>query len=198
MRPPFWAQLAGVFLIAVGMVLLLNALGIALVAVVDVLIGAGAVVLIIMGLRLLRRSRWVRREPFVDILMGSIRRGSEWEVTSAQFAVGIGQVRLDLTGARVPPGEHHLLVDCILGSVRVVLPADVGVAVSCRVGLGEIVAFGQRWEGINRSLTLRTPDYEKQSRRIALEASATIGQIHLSRPAAVEVPQALPALIVPP
>ncbi|GBD11933.1 hypothetical protein HRbin23_01616 [bacterium HR23] len=198
MRPPFWLQLAGVFLIALGVVVLLNALGIALIAVLDVVVGAGAVLLIVVGLRLLRRSRRVRREPFVDILIGSIRRGAEWEVTSSEFAVGIGQVRLDLAQCRVPPGEHRLLVDCLVGSIRVVLPADVGIAVSCQVTLGEIVAFGQRLEGVARHLTLHTPDYEKQGRRIALEATATIGQIHLARPAGVAVPQGVPALTIPP
>ncbi|MFN3975056.1 MAG: cell wall-active antibiotics response protein LiaF [Dehalococcoidia bacterium] len=197
-RPPFWLQLAGVFLIAIGVVLLLNALGVALVAVLDVVVGAGAVLLIVVGLRLLRRSRWVRQEPFTDIMLGSIRRGSEWEVTSTKFAVGIGQVHLDLSQARVPVGEHYLLVDCIIGSVRIVLPADVGITVSCQVSLGEIVAFGQRMEGIGRRFSMRTPDYERHERRIALEATATIGQVQLSRVAGATVPQALPAVPIPP
>lgn len=196
-RPPFWAQLVGVFLIALGVVLLLNALGMAVVAIVDVVVGAGAVLLIVVGLRFLRRSRRVRREPFTDILVGSIWRGSEWEVTSTEFAVGIGQVRLDLSQASVPAGEHHLLLDCLIGSIRVVLPAHVGVAVSCQVSLGEIVAFGQRLEGMGRHFSMRTPDYERQERRIALEAIATIGQIHLSRAAGAPMAQALPAVPIP-
>jgi|GEM_PF-1233222 hypothetical protein len=191
-RPRFWLRLGGVALFALGVVFLLDAVGLALVSVRDVVMGAAAVLLMVMGVRLLHRSRRTRREPFVDLLIGSVRRGSEWEVTSHEFIVGIGQVHLDLGLARVPPGEHRLWVDCLVGSIRVVLPGDTGVAVDCRVTLGEIVAFGRRLEGVSRRFTFRSPDYDRRERRIFLEATATIGQVSVSLVREAALPSGVP------
>ncbi|MBI4337806.1 MAG: cell wall-active antibiotics response protein [Chloroflexi bacterium] len=180
-RAPFWVQLLAIFLIALGVVLLLNSLGIRLVSVGDVVLGTLAVLLIIAGVYLLRRSRRVRREPFYDIFLGRLQWPEPgWQVQETVFNLGIGELVVDLTKAVVPEGEHRLSLDCLIGQIRVLAPQGLALSVHAQVTLGTVVALGQRAEGVARTLEVATPGYQESPRRVTIDASLVIGEVRVA------------------
>lgn len=60
--------------------------------------------------------------------LSSVERGGDWPLPrSFRVAALLGSVELDLTRARIGPGESHIELRSVLGSVEIVVPHDVRV-----------------------------------------------------------------------
>ena len=173
-----WWQTLGVLVILVGVLLLLAVLGIlgSPGQAVGIIFGA---ILIMMGLYVLLRFR-PGGGTARDALAGSIRRsGPNWTLQNERYQVGMGEIRLDLTRAHIPEGEHHLDLECFMGSIAVIVPRIVGVSARGHCTLGSVSIFGEKADGAGRRVTVRSADYAAAMRKLVIEADVMMGEIRM-------------------
>ena len=173
-----WWQTLGVLVIVVGVLLLLAVLGIIGPPgqAVGIIFGT---ILIIMGLYVLLRFRPTGAGAR-DALVGKIRRfGPGWSLQNDSYQVGIGEIRLDLTRAHIPEGEHRLGLECFIGSISVVVPRIVAVNARGHVSAGSVTILGQKADGLGRTLSVRSPDYGASTRRLVVNADVALGEVKI-------------------
>jgi len=167
----------GLMIIVIGVVLLVgNVLD------VDVWDLFWPALLIIGGLTLLLRPRLVgSRAVASQVLIGDIRRYGQWQVTDQDFWIGVGDLKLDMTQAEVPPGETRINVSGFVADVKLTVPEGVGVAVSSSGFWAETRLFGQKREALLTPVRLVSEDYETAERKIRLDASAFVADVKVRR-----------------
>jgi hypothetical protein len=173
-----WWQTLGALVIVVGILLLLAVLGIlgSPGQAVGIIFGA---VLIMMGLYVLLRFR-PGGGPARDALAGSIRRaGPNWTLEGGRYQVGLGEIRLDLTRAHIPEGEHRLDLECFMGSISVIVPRIVGVNARGHSTVGSVSILGQKADGFGRTVSVRSSDYATTRRRLVIDADVVMGEIRI-------------------
>jgi phage shock protein PspC (stress-responsive transcriptional regulator) len=94
-----------------------------------------------------------------------------------EYALGIGELVLDLRSVAFPLGETRLRARVDAGSIRVLLPEDVALRGSADARLGEIRLLGQRVEGWEVGEQLG----ETGLRVLVLDAEVGIGEIQIER-----------------
>lgn len=165
-------SLGGLFVLALGIVLLGNNLGYeplregARVFWPLALVAAGLLVLV------------GGRGGFVgDIVEG----GPSLVLQPGSYNMLFGNIRLDLRGAEIPEGETVVDVRGIAGDITVTVPADVGVAVDGFVVAGDLRLLGQKREGIMQSLQAESPGYHETQRRVRIRSHLWFGDVNIHR-----------------
>lgn len=172
----FWRPALAVFIIAVGVVLLLNALGVG-VDVGDILLAILAVFVILVGLSLLRRSRRPVRQAFVDRFVGELRVATPATLEDATYQVTFGELLLDLTKSQVPQGERAIQASVVAGRLEVLAPKDLALSLDAEVTVGSVRVFDRESAGFFRTMTYASPDYATAARKVRLEADVTMGEL---------------------
>lgn len=95
----------------------------------------------------------------------------------------IGNVRLDLTGTALQPGENKVTVSAFIGDIRIKVPTDVPVKATCSAFIGDFDILGRKREGFFASLTEQTPDYDASvsGKKVLILCNAFIGDIQIAR-----------------
>ena len=175
--------LIGGVLILLGLIFLLNTLGIAHVDLGDVIVTLIALALIFWGARLILRAR--RGRPLArrrGRLLGDLDlriRGTVTEDLGAH--VGLGELRLDLTEAEVAPGEHTIHLWGWLGDIEVQLPRDLAAEVHGEVVLGSLQLLGRSSEGFFLEDQAISTDYQAAEARLRILAHLWIGDLKVMR-----------------
>jgi len=110
-------------------------------------------------------------------LFGDVKRGSEWTPVDEEFWLFFGDVKLDFTQAQLPPGETHICINGLIGDVDVIVPADVGVAVSAS---GVFVDLRTPTDKADRFLSPASSaslNYAAAERKLHLSTTFVIGDI---------------------
>ena len=81
-------------------------------------------------------------------LAGETRIEGAWDLDDETVFLGLGEIRLDLSQARISARYPCLTVFCGVGDVRIKLPPDVPVLVNGMTALGEREVLGRHDEGI--------------------------------------------------
>ena len=98
---------------------------------------------------------------------GSQKRQGEWVLPRQFRAVAIlGSVKIDLTRARIAPGESHIEVRCVFGDIEVLVPPELRV--EC-----DGTAFAGDFEANTR---ISVP-YSEDSPLIRVTGSALMGSV---------------------
>ncbi len=134
--------------------------------------------LILLGVLLLVRPRVFDTSATSSwYLFGDVKRGSEWTPADEEFWLLIGDTRLDFTQAQLPVGETNIRINGFIGDVDVIVPADVGVAVSAS---GLIVDLRTPTDKIDRFLSpgnSTSPNYATAERKLHLSTTFLIGDV---------------------
>lgn len=172
-----WQVYIGILITAIGLLSLIGVL-------FDVDVGAMCwpVVLIALGVWLLVRPRLVGPGTAVQFrLLGDVRRYGDWPVSDEEIWLGVGDVRLDMTGATIPVGETRIRIFSFVGDVRLVVPEGVGISVSSLAFLTDSRMLGQERDTFFGSFHLSSDDYAVVERRVQLEMNAFVANIRVSR-----------------
>lgn len=165
----------GLVIIVIGVALLIGSL-----FDVDVWTFCWPVGLILFGVWLLFRPRLISSDMAVrQKLIGDIRRSGAWQVTDEEIWIGIGDVKLDMTDAEIPAGETRIRVWNFVGTVKLSVPQDVGVAVSSSAFIVDVRVLGQKREGILTPVHINSDDYEMTERRVRLETTSLVGDVRV-------------------
>jgi len=134
--------------------------------------------LILIGVLLLLRPKLFGASVSSNwYLFGDVKRSGNWVVTDEEFWLLFGDTKLDFTQAQLPVGETTIRINGFIGDVDVVVPPDVGVAVSAS---GFIVDVRTPTDKIDRFLSLAgttSPNYATAERKLHLNTIFFIGDI---------------------
>ena len=190
----------GLILIALGLIILLNNLGI--IDIGDLIRTYWPVLVIVWGLRLLMRrsdSPWEKGGAFASnkVIGDSVGASGEdrlscantfgdvnVRVTSQVFKGGdvstvFGDIELDMTATALAEGEHLLRLSGVFGDQTVILPRDTAFAVDCTTVFGDVQCGDDRRTGISPRLNYESPGFAAAPKRLRVKASQVFGDIRV-------------------
>jgi phage shock protein PspC (stress-responsive transcriptional regulator) len=94
----------------------------------------------------------------------------------AGYQLGAGRLEIDLRGVAFPPGTTRLHVRLGIGELVVLVPRDVCVATSARIGGGYVGALEQRSGGLDVDWTER-PSPPARTPRLELDGNVGLGAL---------------------
>ena len=133
------------------------------------------------GVWLILRSRGEIGQQDSFKILGDFNMQGNWEVSDAVYNVGIGDVILDMTKAKIPSQETRIQIHGFIGDVKVILPSTVKVSLHSSGFLTEARVMDQKNERFFGSVRLSEAGYEKAAKRIYLDTAFFIGDITVSR-----------------
>jgi phage shock protein PspC (stress-responsive transcriptional regulator) len=95
----------------------------------------------------------------------------------ASYTHGIGDLRVDLGGVRLPVGETHLKARVDIGRVTVIVPRDAALQVRGEARFGEVELLGQSTEGSDADRTIR----QQGKRVLVLDGRVGAGKLVVER-----------------
>lgn len=132
--------------------------------------------LIFLGLLIIIRPRMIPSERALNMrLLGDVRYYGDWSPKDLEVWSFVGNVRLDMSASPPPEGETEFRVMSFVGDTRVVVPPEVGVAVSSTGFVGDVWIDGQKYGGILTPVTYSSERYDDMARRVRLEIVSFIG-----------------------
>lgn len=182
-RLNLWRTIIGLVIILIGIVGLLNNLGLTTLTagqVIGVLFTLGLVAL---GVYMIRSALASQQAPrsiaayFGDTVIGR----QPWELRELRIRTGLGDVRIDLTTATIPTREGVLDVSGLVGDVRILLPRDLEVKAHGSAGAGSIYVLGRRSDGLFPNVEYTSPGFNEATKRVNVEVSLATGDIHIRR-----------------
>jgi hypothetical protein len=141
-----------------------------------------AVLLVLAAAALVGVPRWLRGGWPVQRFAGDVRLGGPgWRVEHTDFYQWVGQVRLDLSDARLAEGTTPLRFGMFAGEVDITVPADIGVRASARMFAGEIHLLGHEAQGVSPHLSVESDDYAAAPRRVDIDVEIWAGEVRVRR-----------------
>lgn len=174
-------MLPGVIIIALGVLFLLGNLG--FLSVGRALAILWPLLIVAVGLLLLRGSRrWRRFHGHLGGAVGNIRIGEEeWDLRDMDTSIGMGELRLDLSRARIPEGETCLKVKGGIGKIQILVPAALPISAHAEVVAGSINLLGHKAEGISRQLSFTSSDYTIANKKVKVDMTLFLGEASIVR-----------------
>ena len=116
-------------------------------------------------------------------LAGETRIEGAWDLDDETVFLGAGEVRLDLSQARISARYPRLKVFCGMGDVRIKLPPEIPVLVNGMTALGGREVLGRRDEGIFLGSTVQdmadtSPD---DPAVLTITATCLVGDVEIER-----------------
>jgi len=165
--------LFGAVLIIFGLIFLIG-------TVFDVDVGAlcWPSLLILVGVWMLLRPRLLGPDALLRMrFFGPIRRRGVWQVADEEMWLFIGDVHLDFTAAEIPLGETQVRLGGFIGNIRLLVPEDVGIAVSSMAFVSDVRVLGQRRDGVLTPVHMTSDGYETAERKVRLELTFFIADV---------------------
>lgn len=136
--------------------------------------------LILLGIWLLVRPKFARNGAQVSFLLfGDVRRSGNWDLTSQEIYMLIGDVDFDLSQAQVPPGETVVRVISFIGDIDLLVPADAGVSINSYAFLTTSKFLKRKNDTFVIPQSLQSDGYPSADRQIRLEAFGFINDIKI-------------------
>ncbi|MFC1553581.1 cell wall-active antibiotics response protein LiaF [candidate division KSB1 bacterium] len=115
-----------------------------------------------------------------DMKLVSILGSTSEKIFSKNFQGGsatsiLGDVHLNFSEIDFEPGERSIYATSIIGDINITLPKNFGFAISSSTVIGDLKIFGQKAEGIFRSLNYRSENYDSAPKKIRLVTTLIIG-----------------------
>lgn len=170
----------GAAIVALGVLLLIGALW-------DIDVWGYLWPLLIIGAGVLLLTRVQARERYGETtlqLLGDVRRAGAWTVRPQDIWCLVGDVRLDLSEAKIPPGETTLRLQGFANGITVILPEGVGLTVTSTAFVTEARMLGDKQDYVLTPYTAETDAYREADRKIRLELLYVVADLKVRRPRA--------------
>jgi lia operon protein LiaF len=127
--------------------------------------------LILVGAWLLLRPRLALAGTSVNIrFIADEKRNGVWQAGNEEFWSFIGDIRLDMTQADIPPGETTLQIYSFVSDLDILIPQDVGLSITSTAFLTSARINGHKSDRFLMSDTYTSENYASAERKIRLEA----------------------------
>lgn len=180
---PTWQTIIGILIIIVGVVSLLNNLGLIAVTGGQVVGIIFALAVIALGVWLILRSRVPQPVPrHIENFLGDTVIGRHpWELRELNTQIVIGDTKIDLTRATIPDRDATIDASGWIGDTIVLAPSGLGVTVHATVWIGSITVLGRHDEGFSRNLNYTSSNFEVADKRVVMHLNRGIGDILVTR-----------------
>ncbi|MEN2466679.1 cell wall-active antibiotics response protein LiaF [Ornithinibacillus sp. JPR2-1] len=102
-----------------------------------------------------------------------------WKVEPTTVKTLAGDFYYDFSKAYIPEKEIPITISSLAGDVHILVPENLEFQVYASVKAGDIDIVGQSVDGINRSLSYVTPNYDSATRKINLTLKLKAGSIRV-------------------
>lgn len=100
-----------------------------------------------------------------------------FELRDMKVTNGIGDVKIDLSKAVIPPGETTIEINALLGDIHIYVPYELEVSVQASVLMGEMDLLGHHQDGIARRFATQSAGYQQATKRVNIILSLGLGEI---------------------
>ncbi|MBB6020925.1 lia operon protein LiaF [Paenibacillus sp. JGP012] len=107
---------------------------------------------------------------------------SSWRLRSMSLWHAIGEVNADLSLSIPEEKQTIVLLQGVMGNVRLTLPEDYGVEIEASVLFGRINLLGEQDSGMMNKLVWRTPGYESSEHKVKFVISYIVGDLNIRNP----------------
>lgn len=182
-RIGIWQIVIGALLVILGLIGLLNNLGLT-----TITVGQAVSVLFVLGLIAL--GAWLiwsavvpQRVPrSINVILGDTTIGRRaWELRELGIQKGIGDTRIDLTSASIIDREGRIGVSGWIGDVDVLVPPQLALRAQGSVLIGSITILGRGADGFFRELAYVTDDFDSAEKRVSIDINLGVGDISIIR-----------------
>ncbi|WP_458124069.1 cell wall-active antibiotics response protein LiaF [Paenibacillus sp. Z3-2] len=105
-----------------------------------------------------------------------------WTLRSMSLWHAMGEVNADLSLSIPEEKQTIVLLQGVMGNVRLTLPEDYGVEIEASVLFGRINLLGEQDSGMMNKLVWRTPGYESSEHKAKFVISYIVGDLSISNP----------------
>ena len=105
-----------------------------------------------------------------------------WRLRSMSLWHAIGEVNADLSLSIPEEKQTIVLLQGVMGNVRLTLPEDYGVEIEASVLFGRINLLGEQDSGMMNRLVWRTPGYESSEYKVKFVISYIVGDLNIHNP----------------
>ncbi len=132
-----------------------------------------------------RKTPWSAKDRSWRVVhrwIGDLSVGRQpWVLRNLDLWNGIGDVRVNLATAHVEEGSYEVTIRGLIGDVRVLIPETLPVFIAAEVGIGDIEVLGEKHSGMQRSVTVKDPDYDLATRQCHITIALRIGDVEIIR-----------------
>src|SRR5699024_1656451 len=104
-----------------------------------------------------------------------------WKVEPLYLTNLAGDFYFDFTKAFIPDKETPITISALAGAVHILMPENVDFSAEASIKAGDIDIVGQSVDGINRSMSFKTANYEEAIRRINFTLKLTAGSVRIDQ-----------------
>lgn len=178
--------IAGLVLIILGILFLLNRIGSIDFHFWQFVGDFWPVILIILGLWIIyeeagRRSYsegWHKSgRAFGDVDISP----DEFGPKGLNYSVSFGEVRIFLGDTKLDPGENRLRASSGFGEIKITVPENVPCKIRCSTGLGDAEIFGKKSGGFSSHKDHKDANYETAETKLDISAKTGFGSIKIKR-----------------
>jgi len=139
--------------------------------------------LIAVGGWLLLRPALAREGTKISVHpLADVRRTEAWDVVDEEIWILVGDVRLDLTQASLPPGESRIKLFGLVGEVSLTVPDGLPVSVSSFAILTDGKVYGEKQEQFVTPLRTESKGYSAAEARVKVESYYVVNNLKIKRP----------------
>ncbi len=138
--------------------------------------------LILLGVWLLLRPRFGGPAGGIDVsLFGEVERSGAWKASNEEFWTFVGDVKLDLTGAEIAPGETIYRFNGFIADVDIYLPQGVGLSVGANGFVSSIKLPGEKRDRFLIPFEWKSLNYDSAERKIRLETLFFVNDLKIKQ-----------------
>lgn len=104
-----------------------------------------------------------------------------WKVEPINLKTMAGDFYFDFSKAFIPEKEIPIAISTLAGDVSILVPENIDFQVRASVVAGEINVLEQRSDGVRRSLSYKTPDYDEAVQKLDIMIRVKAGSVRVSQ-----------------
>ncbi|QOR67348.1 cell wall-active antibiotics response protein [Cytobacillus suaedae] len=143
------------------------------------------ILLIFIGMKLFskdKKSISISFEKKDSVAIGDYVSNSEnWPLEDKNIKLGIGDVHLDFSKAFIPDKETKIDISGLVGDVTLLVPEDLAVKVDAAVKKGSIEIFDNESDGLNRTYSYKSANYDEETRKLTININLSVGSIQVEK-----------------
>jgi len=103
------------------------------------------------------------------------------EVGHKSASLLFGDLKIDLTGAILLPGENSVHASIAMGDLNIIVPSDFPVKISSQCVIGDIKIDNDKEDGIFPKLEHKDDDYDSAESKLFISLSGVIGDLSVQK-----------------
>ena len=105
----------------------------------------------------------------------------KWSLKDENIVSFIGDIHMDLTQAEILPGETHIELRGFVGDIDIIVPTDVGIAVTSSAFVTSAEAFGHKHDYFLTPFEAKSDNFATAERKIHLDLGFFVTDLNITQ-----------------